>query len=150
MHQIQDIWDVFCFCFVFSEWPYIKTGKRLNITYKHSQGYKCCPKGCASVTNVPMNIFQKIFSHLSADAAEQTVTWHLKLRTVIAGISITQTLTRKIMIQTVKRVPHWEENYNSLSQVCTDRALAFQYPCSHLTTRETLGTWVGSSSALFI
>lgn len=59
--------------------------------------------------------------------AEQTLTWHPKLSTVRAGISIMQTLMRKIMIQTVKRDPHWEENYNSVSQVQAYRALAFHY-----------------------
>lgn len=49
-----------------------------------------------------------------------------------------QTLMKKIMIQTVKRDPHWDENYNSVSQVGTDIALAFHYYSSHLTTGETL------------
>lgn len=71
----------------------------------------------------------KTFTIISSShsIAEQTLTWHLKLSTVKAGIRIMQTLMRKIMSQTVKRDPHWEENYNLVSQVQADRAVAFHY-----------------------
>lgn len=59
--------------------------------------------------------------------AQQTLTWHLKPSTVKVRISIMQTLMRKIMSQTVKRDPHREENYNSVSQVWAERAVAFHY-----------------------
>lgn len=54
------------------------------------------------------------------------------------------------MIQTVKTDPHWEENYDSVSQARADRALAFHYITALASPREALEMWIDSNGVLFI
>lgn len=104
-------------------WMNVKRGVLIKKSFQHPWQTQRHNHALRDVSPLPMH-----GRHFPVFAiAEQTLTWHLKLSTVRAGISIMQTLTRKIMIQTVKRDPHWEENYNSVSQVWADRALAFHY-----------------------
>lgn len=102
-------------------WTEWMSNRVSHILYTHAEALSC-PEGCQSFSNAPP--FMKTLYIISSffSITEQTLTWHQDLR---AGVNVMQTLMRKkIMIQTVKRDSHWEENYDSESQVRADRALA--------------------------